>query len=106
LFKEEFKGDRFIGLCAKCYFVENVAEEQSKLSAKGLNQRQNDVRSWDRYKKALDGYFTHDFDKATNIGFRRMNNEIYTYTQTKLGLSASYDKRRLHSDGIHTSPIF
>ena len=28
-----------------------------------------------------------------------------TYTQTKLGLSAYYDKRKVLSDNIHTEPL-
>ena len=35
--------------------------------------------------------------------FRKKENHIVTYEQTKLGLSAYYDKRVVHEDGIHTS---
>ena len=42
-------------------------------------------------------------DKARNIGFRKRDNHIVTYEQSKLGLSAYYDKRIVHEDGIHTS---
>ena len=54
---------------------------------------------WERYKNALFGAL----DKVTNIGFRKKENHIVTYEQTKLGLSAYYDKRVVHEDGIHTS---
>ena len=43
---------------------------------------------------------------ATNVGFKRIKNKIYTYTQDKLGLSGAYDKRKLNPDGIHTEPIY
>ena len=45
--------------------------------------------SWDRYLNALKG----KVDNAQNTGFRVNNNQIVTYTQNKLGLSAYYDKR-------------
>eukprot|EP00662_Eupelagonemidae_sp_cell21_P036402 gene36402-15539_t len=115
LFKLEFAGTRFIGLTAKCYFVEDEQRQLSKASAKGTNSQQNAIKSWDRYKAALDGYIGmgpatrdggrfHHVDMACNRGFRRMHNRVFTYTQHKLGLSAAYDKRRLDRDGIHTSP--
>ena len=55
--------------------------------------------SWERYRNALFG----GLDKVTNIGFRKKEHHIVTYEQTKLGLSAYYDKRVVHEDGIHTS---
>ena len=33
------------------------------------------------------------------------NGVMTTYTQSKLGLSAYYDKRRVLEDGIHTEPL-
>ena len=53
--------------------------------------------NWERYKNALFG----SLDKARNIGFRKRDNHIVTYEQSKLGLSAYYDKRIVHEDGIH-----
>ena len=47
--------------------------------------------NWERYRKALFG----SLDKARNIGFRKRDNHM--------GLSAYYDKRIVHEDGIHTS---
>ena len=101
LFKPEFKGKRMIALTSKCYFADN--EENGvggipKFSCKGVSRRQNKM-SWERYKNALFGAL----DKVTNIGFRKKENHIVTYEQTKLGLSAYYDKRVVHKDGIHTS---
>ena len=121
LFKPEFKGERMIALTSKCYFADNGASqagakalrpEQSselragaklrgsieKFSCKGVGRRQNNM-SWERYKNALFG----SLDKVTNIGFRKKEHHIVTYEQTKLGLSAYYDKRVVHEDGIHTS---
>ena len=101
LFKPEFKGKRMIALTSKCYFAdngENVVGGIPKFSCKGVSRRQNKM-SWGRYRNALFGAL----DKATNIGFRKKENHIVTYEQTKLGLSAYYDKRVVHEDGIHTS---
>ena len=101
LFKPEFKGKRMIALTSKCYFADNGENGVGgipKFSCKGVSRRQNKM-SWERYKNALFGAL----DKVTNIGFRKKENHIVTYEQTKLGLSAYYDKRVVHKDGIHTS---
>ena len=107
LFKPEFKGKRMIALTSKCYFADNGDSEAGasqtgvggiKFSCKGVSRRQNEM-SWERYRNALFG----SLDKATNVGFRKKENHIVTYQQTKLGLSAYYDKRIVHEDGIHKS---
>ena len=107
LFKPEFRGKRMIALTSKCYFADNGGEAGAKLgkdegvkkfSCKGVSRRKNKM-NWERYKNALFG----SLDKARNIGFRKRDNHIVTYEQTKLGLSAYYDKRIVHEDGIHTS---
>ena len=99
LFKAEFQGKRMIALTSKCYFADNGKDEGiKKLSCKGVSRRQNKM-NWERYRKALFG----SLDKARNIGFRKRDNHIVTYEQSKLGLSAYYDKRIVHEDGIHTS---
>ena len=98
LFKPEFKGKRMIALTSKCYFADNGEESIPKFSCKGVSRRQNKM-SWERYRNALFGAL----DKVTNIGFRKKEHHIVTYEQKKLGLSAYYDKRVVHEDGIHTS---
>ena len=122
LFKAEFQGKRMIALTSKCYFADSGGEDGAKLggedgaklggedgaklggegvkkfSCKGVSRRQNKM-NWERYKNALFG----SLDKARNIGFRKRDNHIVTYEQSKLGLSAYYDKRIVHEDGIHTS---
>ena len=100
LFKLEKQGTRAIALCSKCYYVEDEASGQAKVSSKGVNKRQNELR-WERYDRALEG----SRDMATNRGFRMHNGAMYTYEQRKLGLSAYYDKRWVLPDGIHTEPI-
>ena len=100
LFKLEKQGTRAIALCSKCYYVEDEAAGQAKVSSKGVNKRQNELR-WSRYERALEG----SRDMATNRGFRMHNGAMYTYEQRKLGLSSYYDKRWVLEDGIHTEPI-
>ena len=104
LFKPEFRGKRMIALTSKCYFADSGAgashngDTKVKFSCKGVSRRHNEM-NWERYRKALFG----SLDKARNIGFRKRDNHIVTYEQSKLGLSAYYDKRIVHEDGIHTS---
>ena len=100
LFKLEKEGTRAIVLCSKCYFVEDEAGGQAKMSSKSVNKKQNELR-WERYERALEGYK----DMATSRGFRMHQGVMYTYEQRKLGLSAYYDKRWVLEDGIHTEPI-
>ena len=100
LFKLEKQGTRAIALCSKCYYVEDETGGQAKMSSKGVNKRQNELR-WERYERALEG----SRDMATNRGFRMRNGSMYTYEQRKLGLSAYYDKRWVLPDGIHTEPL-
>ena len=88
LFKLEKQGTRAIALCSKCYYVKDEAGGQAKMSSKGVNKRQNELR-WERYERGLEG----SRDMATNRGFRMQNGAMYTYEQRKLGLSAYYDKR-------------
>ena len=100
LFKLEKQGTRAIALCSKCYYVEDETAGQAKISSKGVNKRQNELR-WERYERVLEG----SRDMATNRGFRMRNGAMYTYEQRKLGLSAYYDKSWVLPDGIHTKPI-
>ena len=99
LFKPEFRGKRMIALTSKCYYADSGRDEGvKKFSCKGVSRRHNEM-NWERYRKALFG----SLDKVTNIGFRKRDNHIVTYAQSKLGLSAYCDKRIVHEDGIHTS---
>ena len=100
LFKLEKQATFGIALCSKCFYMEDRATGQAKVSSKGVNKRQNEMRA-ERFERALEG----SRDMATNRGFRMHNGAMYTYEQRKLGLSAYYDKRWVLPDGIHTEPI-
>ena len=97
LFKLESEGSGMIALCSKCYFVNG---EKKKFSTKGMSKKQNEI-TWQRFKAALNG----SIDRAQNRGFRMVGNQMVTYEQHKLGLSAYYDKRWVLPDSIHTEPI-
>ena len=107
LFKAEFQGKRMIALTSKCYFADSGAgashngdsDTKVKFSCKGVSRRQNKMNMGEIQESTLNG----SLDKARNIGFRKRDNHIVTYEQSKLGLSAYYDKRIVHEDGIHTS---
>ena len=100
LFKLEKEGTQAIALCSKCYHIKDQATGQAKVSSKGVNKRQNEMRA-ERFERALAG----DRDIVTNRGFRMRDGAMYTYEQRKLGLSAYYDKRWVLPDGIHTEPL-
>ena len=46
-----------------------------------------------------------DIDKAKNVSLRVYDQDIVTYDQNKLGLSAYSVKRYVLDDGIHTRPL-
>ena len=102
LFKPKFKGKRMITLTSKCYYADGGADAdtESKISCKGVSKGQNEM-TWERYKNALES----SIDRASNKGFRLKGQSIVSYQQDKLGLSAYYDKRIVHKDGIHTGPL-
>ena len=100
LFKLEKEATSGIALCSKCYHMEDQATGKAKVSSKGVNKRQNEMRR-ERFERALAG----DRDVVVNRGFRMQDGSMYTYEQRKLGLSAYYDKRWVLPDGIHTEPL-
>ena len=51
-----------------------------------MSKKQNEI-TWQRFKAALNG----SIDRAENRGFRMVGEQIVTYEQNKLGLSAYYD---------------
>jgi len=89
-----------VALTAKCCIAQNDASA-IKFSCKGVSKRQNDM-SFERYKDCLNHV---GIDKARNTGFRLYDHGLVTYEQSKLGLSAYYDKRYVLEDGIHTKPL-
>ena len=111
LFTAAFVGTRGVWLTAKCYLVQNEANE-NKYSCKGVSKKHNDLH-FQRYKDALDVFLKtrrdseleeKDIDKTKNVGFRVYDQGVVTYEQNKLGLSVYYDKRYVLADGVPTKP--
>ena len=112
LFKPEFLGTRGVWLTAKCYLVQNEANE-NKCSCKGVSKKHNDLH-FQRSKDVLDVFLKarrdselegKDIDKTKNVGFRVYDQGIVTYEHNKFGLSVCYDKRYVLADGIHTRSL-
>jgi hypothetical protein len=100
------------------YYVQGFNDEKSKFSCKGIQHKHNsDAISFNNYKNVVLGQVHHI--NVVNKGMRILNDSqinknnndvnqvkgIYTYQQTKLGLSSKYDKRIVLSDGISTVPL-
>lgn len=99
LFKIEYEGSSFIGLCSKTYFC--VGNTGTKVSCKGLNKKLN-VLIKSAYKNVLDN---QESAGGTNMGFQTDGRHMFTYTQTRKSLSFLYIKREvLVPDGVNTGP--
>ena len=112
LFKSEFVGTGVVWLTAKCYLVQNEANE-NKDSCKGVSKKHNDLH-FQRYKDVLDVFLRtgrdseledKDIDKAKNVGFKVYDQGIVKYKQNKLDLFGYYHNRFALDDGIHTRPL-
>ena len=112
LFKPEFIGTRAVWLTAKCYLIQNEANE-NKYSCKVVSNKHNDLH-FQCYKDVFDVFLKtrrdcelegKDIDKAKNVGLRAYDQGMVTYEQNKLGLSAYYDKCSVLADGSNTRPL-
>ena len=99
LFKLEYSGDCFYGLCSKTYIVRDG--EKHKFSSNRISKKR--VKDpFGTFKKVL---LTHHSQSSTNIGFITKNNSIYTYQQERYGFTYFYIKRQVLADGISTKPL-
>lgn len=98
LFKTEYTGDCFVGLCSKTYACSG---ETNKISTKGLNKNQNQLNK-DHLKTVLD---TKQSSGGHNTGFKTDGKSVRTYTQHRNCLSYLYIKRKVDEDGVTTSPL-
>jgi hypothetical protein len=100
LFKLEFQGDKILSLCSKSYIC--VDGEQTKKAHKGVNGRQNDLL-FKHYEQVLTDSTQL---AATNRGIRVWDDKnVFTYEQTKVGLTCIYIKRQVQADGVTTTPL-
>ena len=99
LYKLEFSGLEFVGLNSKSYYVRGDGDK-SKHSAKGCQKRSS--LNLANYKRVLETGQSH---RVENMGFRSGQGTVFTYKQTKLGLTPFYVKRKVLPDGITTEPL-
>ena len=98
LFKVEWCGDGFIGLCSKTYYCFGST---NKSTTKGLNKRQNDID-----KDAFLAVLTNRRSgSGVNRGFRVHNSSMMTYVQERAALTYFYPKRKVLADGLSTAPL-
>ena len=117
LFKVEFKGKGIVALASKMYYVKGFGEK-NKYSSKGIQHRNNaSVVNFENYKDVVYGKKLRV--DVENKGMRmfssnqvdglksdtKLNRNIYTYSQVKLGLSSKYNKRQVLFDCVSTIPL-
>ena len=98
LFKVEWRGNGFIGLCSKTYYCFGASD---KCTTKGLNKRQNDIDK-DAFLNVLT---SRRSGSVFNRGFRVHNSSMMTYVQERAALTYFYPKRKVLADGLSTAPL-
>ena len=101
LVKLEFSGSSFIGLCSKTYHA-SASDNTSKYSCKGIQKDKIRENVRDRYMRVLT---TGKAEGGRNVGFQLHNKSIWTYAQSRKGLSFYYCKRQVMADGVSTRPL-
>jgi len=99
LFKIEFKGVGAITLCSKSYYV--WSEDKFKSSSEGV-QKFRAMYNKEHYFKCLN---LKQQINCTNIGFRKHNGQIKTYTQNKIGLTPIYTAGVVLNNGVNVAPF-
>ena len=91
LFKVEWSGDGFVGLCSKTYYCFGPTD---KYSTKGLSKRHNDID-----KNAFLEVLTNRWSgSGKNRGFRVRHSTVLTLTYF-------YAKSVVHEDGVSTGSV-
>ena len=98
LFKIEWCGDGFIGLCSKTYYCFGATD---KSTTKGLNKRQNIIDK-DAFLNVLTNRRSGG---GFNRGFRVRDSSMMTYVQERAALTYFYPKRKVLADGLSTAPL-
>ena len=98
LFKVEWCGNGFIGLCSKTYYCFG---ETDKSTTKGLSKRHN-VIDKDTFLAVLTNRRS---GSGVNRGFRVRDSSVMTYIQEKAALTYFYPKRKVLADGLTTAPL-
>ena len=98
LFKVEWRGNGFTGLCSKTYYCFGATD---KYSTKGLSKRQNVINK-DTFLAVLTNRRS---GSGVNRGFRVRDSSVMTYIQEKAALTYFYGKRKVLADGLSTAPL-
>ena len=98
LFKVEWSGDGFVGLCSMTYYC---FEASDKYSTKGLSKRHNAINK-DAFLEVLANRRSGSGKKR---GFRVHRSSVFTYVQERAALTYFYAKRVVHEDGVSTGPV-
>ena len=98
LFKIEWCGDGFIGLCSKTYYCFGSTD---KCTTKGLNKRQNTIDK-DAFLSVLTNRRS---GSGVNRGFRVRDSSVMMYIQERAALTYFYPKRKVLADGLSTAPL-
>ena len=98
LFKIEWCGDGFIGLCSKTYYCFGST---NKCTTKGHNKRQNDIDK-EKFRAVLTNRRS---GSGFNRGFRVRDSSMMTYVQERAALTYFYPKRKVLADGLSTAPL-
>ena len=98
LFKVEWSGDRFVGLCSKTYYCFGPTD---KYSTKGLSKRHNDIDK----NAFLEVLTNRRSGSGKNRGFRVHHSTVLTYVQERAAVTYFYAKRVVHEDGVSTGPV-
>lgn len=84
-----------MGLCSKTYYCFGAKD---KFSCNGVNKKSNDINK-DKYLQLL---LSKQNSGGVNLGFRVVNNTVYTYTQVQDVLLYCYPKCKVLEDGVST----
>ena len=98
LFKVEWSGDGFVGLCSKTYYCFGATD---KYSTKRLSKRHNDIDK-DAF---LDVLTNRRSGGGNNRGFRVRTSTVLTYMQERAALTYFYAKRMVLEDRVSTGPL-
>ena len=98
LFKVEWCGDGFVGLCSETYYCFGATD---KYSTKGLSKRHNDIDK-DTF---LAVRTNRQSGGGINRGFRVRDSSVMTYIQERAALTYFFGKRKILADGLSTATL-
>ena len=98
LFKVEWSGDGFVGLCSKMYYCFGATD---KYSTKVLSKRHKAINK-DAFLEVLANSRS---GSGKNRGFRVHRSSVLTYMQERAAITYFYAKRVVQEDGVSRGPV-